>query len=252
MKETTVEQRVSRLEREVRWWRMLGVLAALVVVALLAMGQASRGRIIRAERVEAQEFVLWDASGKMRARLGQIYPVTLGEVSLSGGMGLTLFGSDGAPGITMSILDNGEQSLSFVKWEGPVAVATLGIDPSGSPGVFLGDKRSNICRGSNVRGPSFIISSKDGSAASLRMTPDGSSCLLCQDSRGTIRAGLGYSSPATGVEGPFFCQSDAQGNPMSWPTRQAPLLEPELREWLGPSGPFGAFGAFGKLGAFGH
>jgi hypothetical protein len=58
----TLEKRLGRLEREIRWWRV-GALGA--VVLLVALGAAPRGTTLEAERL-----VIRDAKGTVRAVLG--------------------------------------------------------------------------------------------------------------------------------------------------------------------------------------
>lgn len=62
----TLTQRLDRLEREGRRWRLVGALASLVVLALAVMGQA----VPRTRSVDAEEFILKDRMGKRRAVLG--------------------------------------------------------------------------------------------------------------------------------------------------------------------------------------
>jgi hypothetical protein len=61
----TIVRRVERLEREARRWRRAATALALVVVALATLGAAVPRRV-----VEAQKFVVRDASGRIRAELG--------------------------------------------------------------------------------------------------------------------------------------------------------------------------------------
>jgi hypothetical protein len=91
--ESTLEaltDRVAKLEAQNRRLKKAGIASFIVAAAIIAMGQAPEKKVI-----EANEFVLQDASGKMRARLsmetkdkpaltffrGQTTPV----VSLAGG-----------------------------------------------------------------------------------------------------------------------------------------------------------------------
>jgi hypothetical protein len=62
----SIVRRVERLEREVRRWRRGAAALGLAAVAVVTIGAAvPRGRV-----VEAQKFVLKDASGRVRAELG--------------------------------------------------------------------------------------------------------------------------------------------------------------------------------------
>ena len=76
--------RVSKLEAQVRRWRVLSVLIVLAGVFLVLVG-ASRSEtadptVIRARTVEARDFLLKDEHGRVRARLS-VYPT---EVTVHG------------------------------------------------------------------------------------------------------------------------------------------------------------------------
>jgi len=60
-------ERVERLERQNRWMKRMGVVAILPVVAFLVSGQAN---VDTKKTVEANEFVLKDTNGVVRAKLG--------------------------------------------------------------------------------------------------------------------------------------------------------------------------------------
>ena len=53
-----VMQRIDRLEREARRWRLMGLAGLLAVAALLLMGQVRPGSRV----VDAETFILRDAS----------------------------------------------------------------------------------------------------------------------------------------------------------------------------------------------
>ena len=59
-----LQDRLSRLEKQNRRCKQLGVAALLVVVSLIVMAQAPSSKT-----VEANEFILRDGSGNVRARL---------------------------------------------------------------------------------------------------------------------------------------------------------------------------------------
>lgn len=80
--------RIAKLERQNRFWKISGVLAALALAALLAIGVRAQEwprHAQRAKLIEAEEFVLTDASG-----------VTKGEFSTKDGNPvLQLYGPTG-------------------------------------------------------------------------------------------------------------------------------------------------------------
>jgi hypothetical protein len=71
-----LQMRVSKLEAQTRRWTVFSVLMVLAGVFLvIALVRASRlgtatPTVIRAKTVEAQDFVLKDEDGRVRARLG--------------------------------------------------------------------------------------------------------------------------------------------------------------------------------------
>jgi hypothetical protein len=83
-----LSNRIAKLERQNRFWKIGGVLAALALAALVAIGvraQEFRGPMQRAKVIEAEEFVLTDANG-----------VTKGEFSTKDGNPiLQLYGPTG-------------------------------------------------------------------------------------------------------------------------------------------------------------
>jgi hypothetical protein len=63
--DATLQKRVAALERQNRRFKQASILILLTTMAALLMGQAAPTRVL-----EAQDFVLRDASGRIRARLG--------------------------------------------------------------------------------------------------------------------------------------------------------------------------------------
>jgi hypothetical protein len=65
--------RVERLEAQNRRWKMASAIAVVVLGSFLAMGASRNDRLdsqaVKANTVEAQEFVLKDANDRIRARL---------------------------------------------------------------------------------------------------------------------------------------------------------------------------------------
>src|SRR5713226_3514983 len=60
-------ERVERLEKQNRWMKRMGVVATLSAVVLLVSGQA---KVDTKKTVEANEVVLKDTNGVVRAKLG--------------------------------------------------------------------------------------------------------------------------------------------------------------------------------------
>jgi len=70
MQEKELFQRIERLERASRRWKMAGLLLALVCLVLVFTGfDYAQPFVMKARTVEAQSFVLRDADGQIRARM---------------------------------------------------------------------------------------------------------------------------------------------------------------------------------------
>jgi hypothetical protein len=96
----TVEERVSRLERSLRRWRLGACLAAVTAVGMGALRPIPR-------EVEARNFVVRDDDGKVRAVLGLRDAIKKKPFDVPETPMLLLFGPDGAekpPALDVAIL----------------------------------------------------------------------------------------------------------------------------------------------------
>jgi hypothetical protein len=79
--------RVSKLEGQARRWRALSVFMVLAVLLLVWVGvsrsETPAAIVIRAKTVEAQDLVLKDKNGRVRARLSSD-PTEKEEITLQG------------------------------------------------------------------------------------------------------------------------------------------------------------------------
>ena len=101
-----VRSRLEKLERENRRIKTIGCLVALIAISLFVMGQAKSDRTL-----EAQKFVLRDASG----RVG-------GELAMDRfGATLTLRDRNGRP--VMALIGSDSPSLSLIRGEESFSVA---------------------------------------------------------------------------------------------------------------------------------
>ncbi len=107
----TLRQRLDRLERET--WRLKRVGAAVLVgiATVVLMGQATTSRTVEAER-----FILKDASGKSRGALG---------IGANGTVALFLLDQDGKHRVELSLGNEGSPSFILrdkaekVLWKAP-------------------------------------------------------------------------------------------------------------------------------------
>ena len=143
----SILQRLECVERENRRLKRLGLAAAIVVGALLFMAQAAPRRTI-----EAQSFVLKDASGRARADLS----MAAGDIptlSMRDGKGdprVTLGAGDN-PSLTMSNPDNSERIQLFVSPDvygltlSNAQVNRVGVGVwKGAPGLTLYDESQKV------------------------------------------------------------------------------------------------------------
>jgi hypothetical protein len=119
-------QRLDRLERENRRWRLAGCLSVLGLVAVALMGQAIRGKV--AKVVEAERFVLRDSSGIERAALD----------ILPGGAALSLLDQNGAPRALLS-----QEAIGFLS-DGSRAHVALAMLPGGRPLMDFAGPTGNV------------------------------------------------------------------------------------------------------------
>ncbi|HET8577589.1 MAG TPA: hypothetical protein VFO18_10850 [Methylomirabilota bacterium] len=136
MIEPTLDQLMERLDRLERWNRRLGamlVAALLGTVATLLMGQAPPHRSPRT--LEAEEFVLRDSRGQIRAMLGASQKPS--------GTGLQIYSEDGKPRTRLILSSDGTASLEFLDTSERVRVL-LGVRENGAPRLWLGNEAGKI------------------------------------------------------------------------------------------------------------
>jgi hypothetical protein len=101
----SLSERVARLEMQNRRLKKGGVTVLILAFAVMAMGQAQPRRVL-----EANEFVLKDAAGRMRARLSMEMTnrPTLTFYSENGGIPASLAGGD-EPFLTLNRTESKQQ-----------------------------------------------------------------------------------------------------------------------------------------------
>jgi hypothetical protein len=129
----TLTRRLDRLERQNRWLRRVSLVILLGAVATLLMGQAPPHRPPRI--VEAEEFVLRDARGQVRA--------TLGTTQSPSAAFLRIHNDDGKQRARIIVSSDGTSSLEFMDSSDRVRVL-LGVRDHGLPRVWLGNEGGRI------------------------------------------------------------------------------------------------------------
>jgi hypothetical protein len=183
---SAITERLDRLEKENRRLKRLGLAALAVMGAALVMGQSPTNRTL-----EANEFILKDASGSVRA---------------------TLKMNKGEPWLTLSG-SNGKSEATLM----PDAVEFA--DSNGIDRVMLGSHSAAFYQregGKNVvtdEGPGLVLSGPDGTGrADLRGMTDGAALYLYGPNRDRDNKLLRVTlSSGAGGNGPSLSISDDQG-----------------------------------------
>lgn len=192
----SVSDRLARLERQNRWFKRAGFALLLLAAAIAVMGQAGASRVL-----EANEFVLKDSAGKVRARLSMETAdrPTLTFYASNGLLPALLAGGD-EPFLVLNRAGSNEQiSLSANK-----AFYGLGLYDKalrvglsvqkGAPGLDLfdenGTRRVELTDDSS--GPKFNLTDSDGKAGfALWVAPFGAGPdFSMYDSGGKLRVDL--------------------------------------------------------------
>lgn len=117
-------QRLDRLERERRWWKVTGVGSAVVMALVLLLGAAPRKA---PDEIRARRVVVVDGEGRERITLGWYF-----------GYGLKIIGKDDKTRISLEDWDNGQTELGLHSQQGSARVK-LTVRSDGSPSLSLFD-----------------------------------------------------------------------------------------------------------------
>lgn len=208
----TLARRLEQVERDVRWWRRIGITALLVgAVAGLVSATSASHRVF--EEIQATRFVVATDDGTERAVFGQRPRSILGEV------GLYLFDKSGdadQPRAFMTVSGDGWQKLGFddptknrVSLHASKDATIFSLWPSqgkseitlhaapGSQSVMLTDKRDKVRTWLRIDESDFAgleVHDRNGKArARFDVLPEGVPRLRFDDSDGKFRAVLSLS-----------------------------------------------------------
>ena len=150
-----MELQQASLQRSNKRLRLTTGALMLLCGALITMAQTNSAV---PETLQAQQFVLRDSGGKVRAAMG---------VLSDGAVGLNFEDSKGHTRLTVDLAANGTPGLDFFDQEGKLR-ATLALGPAGEPGVGLYGPNGHLRTSLDVPGnqtPGLAFYHQDGKPA---------------------------------------------------------------------------------------
>lgn len=149
--------RLTRLERAVRRWQVVGSLATVLVAGVVLMGALGRPDRGETTEIRARAIVLVDPDGRPRmdlrvARNDSTHLVLMDREGLprlslniltQGGADLVLRDQLGRPRAALSVLPDGRPGLSLYDALGTTRVA-VGMVPDDQPRVVVYDPRGQV------------------------------------------------------------------------------------------------------------
>ncbi|HEY7675583.1 MAG TPA: hypothetical protein VIG69_00825 [Candidatus Methylomirabilis sp.] len=210
-----LRERLARLERENRRVRRTGAVVLAGLAAVVLLGQAAPGNVGRT--VEAEQFVLRSADGKVRAVLHTRadgsphldFRDAAGNARASLGMlgdvaGLSLTEAAGNGGVILHTQADGRPSLTFTDRNGGRRM-TLFLTHDGSSTLAFSDRHraSRMVLNAIDNGPMGLFFYDGGGRlrSLLDVEPDGSPALALFDENRTSRAILGHTQLEGGKAG---------------------------------------------------
>ncbi len=188
----SVTERLDRLERENRWLKLVGLVGLLGIAAVLLTGQgpASSGKVI-----EAEKFILRDASGRVRAEL---------RAPRGGPAGLVLEDGVGRVRAAFTLAVDNTPGLLFLDQAGKLRVTLQLQAPGDAPILWLADKdqKARIKLSLSADGsPSFGLRGKNERPLMSLATVETGAFLSFTDETGRPRAALGMlADRSSGIE----------------------------------------------------
>ncbi len=125
----TLARRLDLVERENRRLKRAGVMALAAIAALMLMGQAMQSKV-----VEAEQFVVRDASGRVHAVLG-----TVNKRAVS----LALIDKNGKPRVVLGVNPDGAPRVHLYD-KNNTTRAALSTTAEGIPGLGLYDRNEKV------------------------------------------------------------------------------------------------------------
>jgi hypothetical protein len=148
----TTEERLARVERQLRWLKRLGALAIAVGAVVVLGGQAAKKP---PDVVKAREFIVVDSKGHTRAKLE-----VSEAVEAEGVPQLTLRDQEGWPTLVLMHTPSGPVIQMNDKRDGKASV-TLGLPIHGHPLLVM--RHGKAClRGTVAKHPLLYIANAKG------------------------------------------------------------------------------------------
>lgn len=166
----TLEERLARIEREVRWWRRVAVAIAAAALALVAVRALERDAAAEPKgsisSVRAEAFELVDAKGARTAAL----------VNSEGGPHLLLLGTKGQALMDVGVENDGPQIVQFTPEGKNRVVITIGSN--GLPRIQLNDAKDD---------PRVLLAAEPSGGAAMAILGPGKTvrALVATDADGT-------------------------------------------------------------------
>jgi hypothetical protein len=132
--DSAVLQRLIRLERASRWWRVVAGAAIALCAVVVVMGASTRAGRTAVAEVFAREVILVDRTQTPRASM------TIGK---EGGPSLLLLDQQGKVRVGLTVLDDGRPSLGLLDAQGQSRVV-LALESNGSPRLRFLDERGHV------------------------------------------------------------------------------------------------------------
>ncbi len=137
-------ERIARLERQHaelgRANRRLRLVTSALVLFIGAIVLTGATSSTTTESMEAQEFVLRDASGMVRGAIG---------IMQDGAVGMNLNDTKGQPRLTIDLAADGSPGIDLYDPNGKLR-ATFALGPQGTPGLGLYDPSGKLRSALNV------------------------------------------------------------------------------------------------------
>jgi hypothetical protein len=125
----TVIERLTRLERACRWWRIVGGSAVALFTVVGLMGAVGRQDVEELQEIRARAFVLIDKEGRPRVDL---------RVAQNDSTHLVIMDREGLARLSLNVLSHGGADLVLRDRQGQPRAA-LSVVPDGRPGLSLYD-----------------------------------------------------------------------------------------------------------------